>query len=88
MGFLAFLVIGGVSGAFAWVFYLRAKIAKLKLKKILLAIVIGFIAALTSSYAGQFLGLFQSGQILEWLSAIVASSIAGCLYAVVSKKSL
>jgi uncharacterized membrane protein YeaQ/YmgE (transglycosylase-associated protein family) len=88
MGFLAFLVIGGLSGAFAWVFYPRAKIAKRQLKKILVAIVIGFIAALTSSYAGQFLGLFQSGQILEWLSAIVASSIAGCLYAVVSKKSL
>lgn len=88
MGFLAFLVIGGVSGAFAWVFYPRVKIAKLKLKKILLAIVIGFTAALTSSYAGQFVGLFQSGQMLEWLSAIVASCLTGCLYAVVSRKSL
>ena len=81
MGFLAFLVVGGLSGAFAWVFYPRAKIAKRQLKKILLAIAIGFIAALTSSYAGQFVGLFQSGQMLEWLSVIVASSMAGCCYA-------
>lgn len=88
MGFLAFLVIGGLCGVFAWVFYPRAKIAKRQLKKILVAIFIGFIAALTSSYAGQFLGLFQSGQMLEWLSAIVTSCLAGCLYAVVSEKSL
>jgi uncharacterized membrane protein YeaQ/YmgE (transglycosylase-associated protein family) len=85
MGFLAFLVVGGLSGAFAWVFYPRAKIAKRQLKKILLAIVIGFIAALTSSYAGQFVGFFQSGHMLEWLSAIVASCLAGCLYAAAAK---
>ena len=85
MGFLAFLVVGGLSGAFAWVFYPRSKIAKRKLKKILVAIVIGFIAALTSSYAGQFVGLFQSGQMLEWLSAIVASCLAGSIYAGLAK---
>jgi fluoride ion exporter CrcB/FEX len=81
MGFLAFMVIGGLSGALAWIFYPRAKIAKQQLKKIPVAVVIGFIAALTSSYAGQFVGLFQSGQMLEWLSVIVASSMAGCCYA-------
>ena len=85
MGFLAFLVIGGLSGAFAWVFYPRAKIAKRQLKKILVVIVIGFIAALTSSYAGQFVGLFQSGQMLEWLGAVVGSCLAGSIYAGLSK---
>jgi fluoride ion exporter CrcB/FEX len=85
MGFLAFLVVGGLSGVFAWVFYPRMKKAKLQLKKILPAIVIGFMAALTSSYAGQFVGLFQSGQILEWLSAIVAGCLAGCFYAATVK---
>jgi hypothetical protein len=45
---------------------------------------IGFIAALASSYAGQFAGLFQSGQMLEWLTAIGASCLVGSLYAAIS----
>jgi fluoride ion exporter CrcB/FEX len=85
MGFLAFLVIGGLSSGFAWVFYPRAKKAKLQLKKILVAIAIGLMAALASSYTGQFTGLFQSGQMLEWVSAIVVSSLAGCCYAAAVK---
>jgi uncharacterized membrane protein YeaQ/YmgE (transglycosylase-associated protein family) len=85
MGFLAFLVIGGLSGLFALVFYPRAKRVKLQLKKILVVTLIGFIAALASSYMGQFVGLFQSGQMLEWLSAIVASCLAGSIYAGLAK---
>ena len=81
MGFLAFLVIGGLSGALAWIFYPRAKIAKQQLKKIPVAIAIGFMAAIASSYTGQLTGLFQSGQMLEWLSVTVTSSLAGCCYA-------
>ena len=81
MGFLAFLVIGGLTGVFALAFYPGERKAKLKAKKFLMAALIGFIAALASSYTGQFAGLFQSGQMLEWLSAIVASCLAGCLYA-------
>ncbi|QWE17602.1 hypothetical protein FD960_00705 [Polynucleobacter sp. AP-Nino-20-G2] len=81
MGFLAFLVIGGISGALAWVFYPGIRSAKPKLKKLLLACFIGFLVASMCSYAGQFAGIFQSGQMLEWLTAIVASSMAGCLYA-------
>jgi fluoride ion exporter CrcB/FEX len=83
MGFLAFLVIGGLSCVFAWGFYPGQRKSKANLKKPLTAIVFGFIAALASTYIGQFAGLFQSGQMLEWLSAIVASSLAGCLYAAV-----
>ena len=86
MGFLAFLVIGGLTGVFTLVFYPGKR--KSKPKKFLMAALIGFVAALTSSYGGQYLGLFQSGQILEWLSAIVVSSLAGCLCAAVSRKSL
>ena len=85
MGFLAFLVIGGLCGVLAWVFYPRVKIAKRQPKKILLAFVIGFIAALTSSYLGQFVGLLQSGQMLEWLGAVVASCLAGSIYAGLAK---
>jgi uncharacterized membrane protein YeaQ/YmgE (transglycosylase-associated protein family) len=81
MGFLAFLVIGGLTGMFALAFYPRERKAKPKAKKFLMTAFIGFIAALASSYIGQFAGLFQSGQILEWLSAIVAACLVGCLYA-------
>ena len=81
MGFLAFLVIGGLTGVFALAFYPRERKARPGAKKFLMATFIGFIAALTSSYLGQFSGLFQSGQMLEWVSAIVASCLVGCLYA-------
>jgi uncharacterized membrane protein YeaQ/YmgE (transglycosylase-associated protein family) len=81
MGFLAFLVIGSLSGVFAWVFYPGAREAKPRAKQFLMAISIGFVAALASSYIGQFAGFFQSGQMLEWLSAIVASCLAGYVYA-------
>jgi hypothetical protein len=47
-----------------------------------MAVLLGSIAALAGSYIGQFAGLFQSGQILEWLCAILAAGLAGYLYAV------
>ena len=53
-----------------------------------MAALIGFFAALASSYVGQFVDLFQPGQMLEWLSAIVASCLAGCLYAIFSRKPI
>ena len=81
MGFLAFLVIGGLTGVFALVFYPGKRQSKPKIQKFLMAVLVGSIAALASSYVGQFAGLFQSGQMLEWLSAIAASCLAGCLYA-------
>lgn len=85
MGFLAFLVIGGLTGVFALVFYPGQRKAKPKIKKFLIAALIGFISALASSYVGQFAGFFQSGQMLEWLSAIAASCLAGVLYASTDK---
>ena len=84
MGFLAFLVIGGLTGVLAWVFYPAGRQTKPKAKKLLIAALIGFIVALTSSYAGQLTGLFQSGQMLEWLSAIGAACLVGSLYAAIS----
>ncbi len=85
MGFLAFLVIGGLTGVFALLFYPGQRRTKPKAKKFLIAVLIGFLAALASSYLGQFTGLFQSGQILEWLSAILAACLAGCFYAVANR---
>jgi len=85
MGFLAFLVIGGLTGVFTLVFYPGKRKYKSKIKKFLMAALIGFIAALVSSYIGQYLGLFQSGQMLEWLSAISASCLTGAVYAGLAK---
>jgi len=84
MGFLAFLLIGGVSGASAWIFY-PGRSSGSKPVKLLLAVILGFIAAATSSYLGQYTGFFQSGQMLEWLSAIIASCLVGCTYTALAK---
>jgi len=85
MGFLAFLVIGGLTGVFALVFYPGKRLSKPKIQKFLMAVLLGSIAALASSYIGQFAGLFQSGQMLEWLCAIGASCLASVSYASIDK---
>jgi hypothetical protein len=46
---------------------------------------IGLFSAAASSYFGQYMGFFQSGQMLEWLSAIFASCLAGCVYTALAK---
>ena len=84
MGFLAFLLIGGVSGASAWIFYPGSS-GTPKLGKFILASFLGFIAAAASSYLGQYFGLFQSGQMLEWVSAIFASCLVGCVFTALAK---
>ena len=84
MGFLAFLMIGGISGASTWIFY-PGKSKGPGLRKLLLAAFLGFIAALASSYLGQYFELFQSGQMLEWLSAIFASCLVGCIFTALAK---
>jgi uncharacterized membrane protein YeaQ/YmgE (transglycosylase-associated protein family) len=86
MGFLAFLLIGGVSGASAWIFYPgRLKGKGSRPTGFLMAAFLGFIAAAASSYLGQYAIFFQSGQILEWVSAILASCLVGILYAALAK---
>ncbi len=84
MGFLAFLVIGGISGASAWFFYPGASHG-VKPGRIALAFLLGFVAAASSSYLGQYWELFQSGQILEWASAIFASCMVGCIFTALVK---
>jgi len=50
------------------------------LQGFLVSVLLGFIAAALSSYVGQYLNLFQAGQMLEWASAILASCAAGFIY--------
>ncbi|MBU3581178.1 hypothetical protein ICN19_03990 [Polynucleobacter sp. AP-Capit-er-40B-B4] len=84
MGFLAFLVIGGISGVSAWIFY-PGPSQGLRPGKILLAFLLGVTAAAGSSFLGQYWGFFQSGQILEWASAIFASCAVACLFTALAK---
>jgi len=84
MGFLAFLVIGGISGASAWIFYPGSSYG-VRPGRILIAFLLGFLAAAASSYLGQYWDLFQSGQILEWASAIFASCAVGCVFTALAK---
>jgi len=84
MGFLAFLVIGGISGLSAWIFYPGASYG-VRPGRILIAFMLGFLAAAASSFLGQYWGLFQSGQILEWASAIFASCAVGCIFTALAK---
>jgi uncharacterized membrane protein YeaQ/YmgE (transglycosylase-associated protein family) len=84
MGFLAFLLIGGVSGACTWIFYPKRSQGS-GTRGILIATALGFIAAAGSSFLGQYTGFFQSGQMLEWASAILASCALGCVYTALAK---
>ena len=84
MGFLAFLVIGAISGASAWIFY-PGQSRHLGPGRFLVAMFIGLISAAASSYLGQYMGFFQSGQIMEWVSAIFAACLAGCAYTALAK---
>jgi uncharacterized membrane protein YeaQ/YmgE (transglycosylase-associated protein family) len=84
MGFLAFLLIGGISGASTWIFY-PGNASGLQSRKLLIAILLGFVAAFLSSYVGQYAGLFQSGQMVEWLSAILGACVVGWIYTALFK---
>jgi len=84
MGFLAFLVIGGISGVSAWIFYPIPSRGS-RSTKILIAFLIGVVAAAASSFLGQYWGAFQSGQMLEWGCAILASCTAAGIFTALAK---
>lgn len=84
MGFLAFLLIGGISGVSAWIFYPGASYG-VRPGRMLVVFLLGFLAAAASSYLGQYWGLFQSGQILEWASAIFTSCAVACVFTALAK---
>ena len=85
MGFLAFFVVGGLSGVFAWILYPGKRSGRPKAKQFLIVAFLSIMAAILVSYVGQIIGLFQSGQMLEWICVTGASCLAGGLYVSVSK---
>lgn len=85
MGFLAFLWIGGAVAWSAYRFYPIKPRKKLPFSALISLILAGFLGALSTSYGGQALGLFQSGQLLEWFAVIVAAWIAGLIVTALRK---
>jgi uncharacterized membrane protein YeaQ/YmgE (transglycosylase-associated protein family) len=85
MGFLAFLLIGSAVGWSAYYFYPGRSRQKRGLLGLSGLFLVGFLGAAAGSYGGQALGLFQSGQIAEWLTAIGSAWLAGLLLTVIRK---
>jgi uncharacterized membrane protein YeaQ/YmgE (transglycosylase-associated protein family) len=85
MGFLAFLLIGSAVGWSAHYFYPGRRRQKTGLLGICSLFLVGILGATAGSYGGQALGLFQSGQITEWLTAIGSAWLAGLLLTVIRK---
>lgn len=85
MGFLAFLLIGSAVGWSAHYFYPMRRRQKTGLLALCSLFLAGFLGAAAGSYGGQALGLFQSGQIAEWLSAIGSAWLAGLLLTLIRK---
>ncbi len=85
MGFLAFLLIGSAVGWSAYYFYPGRSRQKIGLLGLCGLFLVGFLGAAAGSYGGQALGLFQSGQIAEWLTAIGLAWLAGFVLTVIRK---
>ena len=85
MGFLAFLVIGALSGVCAWACYPGQKLPGRRWQKLLICALGGFGACIASAYLGQFAGYFQSGQMIEWIVVTLVSGLVSALIAVLIK---
>ena len=81
MSFLAFLVFGGSVG-FLSVYFHPKKMSKNTsfFKKYGWAVLIGVASSAIASILGQSLKFFKSGQVLEWLSAMVFAILCVFLF--------
>jgi uncharacterized membrane protein YeaQ/YmgE (transglycosylase-associated protein family) len=74
MSFLAFLVFGGFVGFLASYLHPKKSSKNASLSsRILMPILLGAVSSAIASMLGQTFGLFKSGQVLEWLSAMIFS---------------
>ena len=87
MGFLAYLLVGGIVGAAAGYYFPgfsprnKAKSSRKTTKWVYLwGILLGVMGAILASYGGQIIGLFTSGQMSEWASAVLGAFVLPNLY--------
>ena len=87
MGFLAYLLVGGIVGVAASYYFPgfspRNKVKSSRKREkwaYLWSILLGVLGAILASYGGQIIGLFTSGQMLEWGTAVLGAFIVSALY--------
>jgi uncharacterized membrane protein YeaQ/YmgE (transglycosylase-associated protein family) len=91
MGFLAYLLVGGIVGAAASYYFPgfsprnKVKSTPKRAKQVYLwSILLGILGAILASFGGQIIGLFTSGQMLEWASAVLGALITSASYQALS----
>ena len=82
MGFLAYLLVGGIVGAAACYYFPgfsprnKTKSSSKRVKQVYLwGILLGILGAMLASFGGQIISLFTSGQMLEWASAVLGAFV-------------
>jgi uncharacterized membrane protein YeaQ/YmgE (transglycosylase-associated protein family) len=93
MGFLAYFVIGGLVGWAAVYYFPGFSLSNKALKKqkrtkstYFLSVILGVIGAIAASFGGQMTGLFTSGQMMEWGSAVLGGFLLNLLFLVLKFK--
>jgi uncharacterized membrane protein YeaQ/YmgE (transglycosylase-associated protein family) len=92
MGFLAYLLLGGLVGWAAGHYFpgftpSSKPSERVKQRKLIFpwTVCLGMLGAVTASYMGQILGFFTSGKMLEWGSAVIGSFVLPNFYLLVKR---
>jgi uncharacterized membrane protein YeaQ/YmgE (transglycosylase-associated protein family) len=92
MGFLAYLLVGGIVGAATSHYFPgfspsnKTKSSSKRAKQAYLwGILLGILGAMLASFGGQIIGLFTSGQMLEWASAVLGAFLISHVFFLLKK---
>jgi uncharacterized membrane protein YeaQ/YmgE (transglycosylase-associated protein family) len=79
---LAFLIFGSALGLLSAYFYPKKRPRR---SQFLWYALLGVLISACSSFFGQTFGFFKSGQMLEWISAILATMLVVAIFRALSK---
>ena len=92
MGFLGYLLVGGIVGAATSHYFPgfsprnKTKSSSKRAKQAYLwGILLGILGAMLASFGGQIIGLFTSGQMLEWASAVLGAFLISHVFFLLKK---